>query len=133
MNQVTKDMIHIYRLNKLKYDFAGYTFNNNRELSFHHLIIANRDGGPYIVDNGAILKQRTSHDYIHRIEELDPEIFYLITSEMIDENIKGYLDIQNLRKIRTLLEYFEKEHCSTRTKNGKLLIKESYIRDRIKL
>ena len=46
MKQVTKDMIHIYRLNKLKYDFAGYTFNNNHELSFHHLIIANRDGGP---------------------------------------------------------------------------------------
>lgn len=133
MKQVTKDMIHIYRLNKLKFDFAGYTFKNNRELSFHHLIIANRDGGPYSLDNGAILKQTTSHDYLHRIEEFDPEIFYLITSEMVDENIKGYLDIQNLRKIRDLLLYFEKEHSSTRTKNGKLLIKESYIKERITL
>ena len=32
-----------------------------------------------------------------------------------------------------LLEYFEREYCSTRTNNGKLLIKREYLTDRIKL
>lgn len=133
MKAITREMVKMYKINKLGFDFAGYTYNNSRELSFHHLVIANRDGGLVTIDNGAILKQKTSHDYIHIIEMYDPEIFYLITSEMIDENIKGYLDIKNLRKIRDLLEYFEKEYCSTRTNNGKLLIKREYLTDRIKL
>jgi hypothetical protein len=133
MKDVTKEMIKIFKLKKLGCDFMGYEFVNPNELSFHHLVIANRDGGLVTIDNGAILKQKTSHDYIHVIEMYDPEIFYLITSEMIDENIKGYLDIKNLRKIRDLLEYFEREYCSTRTNNGKLLIKREYLTDRIKL
>lgn len=68
-----------------------------------------------------------------RKEQHDPEIFYLITSELIDENIKRQLTLDSLRRIRTLLEYFEKEHCSIRNKKGDLLIKESYVRDRIRL
>lgn len=43
MKNVTRDMIKIYRINKLKYDFMGYTFNRYEELSFHHLIIPKRD------------------------------------------------------------------------------------------
>ena len=52
---------------------------------------------------------------------------------MIKENEQGRIDIENLRRIRDLLLYFEKEHCSDKTKKGKYLIKESYIRDRIKI
>ena len=133
MKAVTDSMIHIFDMKSLKFDFMGYTFKRKKELSFHHLIVPARLGGTETVNNGAILKRDTSHDYLHRIEHIDPEIFYNITSEMIDENIKRKLDIYNLRKIRDLLEYFEKEHCSDRNKKGKLLIKEEYIKERIKL
>lgn len=92
-----------------------------------------RNGGPETIWNGAILCGKTIHPYLHLIEQYDPEIFYLITSELIDENIKRQLTLDSLRRIRTLLEYFEKEHCSTRNKKGNLLIKESYVRDRIRL
>lgn len=133
MKQVTRDMINEFEMRKLKYDFLGYTFKVEKELSYHHLIIPNRKGGPITRWNGAILVMNTAHDYLHRIESRDEEIFYLITSEMIDENVKGKIDVENLRKIRDLLEYFEKEHCTDRTSKGKPLIKEEYIRRRIKL
>ena len=51
---------------------------------------------------------------------------------MIDQNIKGKLDKDNLRRIKGLLEYFEREHSTDKNKKGKLLIKdEYYIRPRI--
>lgn len=131
MKAITENMIHIYCLKKLKFDFMGYTFKRPLELSYHHLIVPARCGGKETVQNGAILKRTTSHDYLHRIEQVDPDIFYYITSEMEDENIKGKLDLYNLRKIRDLLEQFEKEHCSDRLKKGKMLIKEEYISERI--
>lgn len=139
MKPITRIMIKKYKLMKLKYDFAGYIISNANQLSFHHLIISHKDckklgfGEGYWEFNGAILVQDTAHDYLHLIESRDEEIFSLITSEMIDENVKGRLDIANLRKIRDLLEYFEKQHCADRTNRGKLLIKEEYIRRRIKL
>ena len=133
MKQITKDMIRIYKIKELGHDFAGYKLQKGDIYTYHHNIIAKRNGGPETIWNGAILCGKTIHPYLHLIEQYDPEIFYLITSELIDENILGELSIENLRRIRTLLEYFEKEHCSTRTKKGNLLIKESYVRDRIKL
>lgn len=133
MKQVTIDMLEKYKLLILKYDFMGYNIDRANDISFHHLIIPNRNGGPVAEWNGALLVRNTAHDYLHRIERIDEEIFALITSEMIDENVKGRLDIQNLRKIRDLLEYFEREHCGDRTKKGKVLIKEEYINRRIKI
>ena len=76
--------------------------------------------------------QKTSHDYLHLIESKDYDIFLAITNEMIEENTKGYLDITNLRYINDCLSLFEREHCSDRSKKGKLLIKEDYTR-RIKI
>ena len=78
-----------------------------------------------------MLKQKTSHDYLHIIEKKDTEIFCLITSELIDENIKRKVDIENLRKIRDLLLYFEREHDHDYTKKGKLLIKREYVEGRV--
>ena len=43
MKEVTKEMIELYRIKKLGYDFMGYTFKRANELSFHHLIIPKRD------------------------------------------------------------------------------------------
>lgn len=133
-------MINEFKIYQLGHDFMGYKVQKNEGLSFHHLIVAHRDckkmgieADGYLWWNGSILKQTTSHDYLHLIERIDPEIFYLITSEMIDENIKGRLDRENLLKIRDLLEYFEREHCADHTKKGRSLINPQYVETRIKL
>ena len=134
MRDITKIMIKKYALMKLKYDFMGYEFNNPNQLSFHHLIVPHRLckskglGEGYIEWNGAILRQNTSHDYLHIVERYDLDMFNAITSEMIDENVKGYLDIENIKAIDDILNNFEREYCSARTKKGYPLIKEEYTR-----
>lgn len=133
MDAITREMFKIYKLKKVGLDFMGYRIDKKDNLSYHHLIIPSRMGGKRTIENGALLMQgqyfqdSNSHDYLHLIEHIDYEIFSLITSEMIDQNIKGYLDIQNLKKIRDLLLYFEHEHMNDRSKKGKLLIKQQYL------
>jgi len=133
MKSITRDMIRVYNIKKVGVDFMGYTFKSTESLSFHHLLIPARFGGKEEIQNGAVLNGRTSHPYLHLIEYKDPEIFYLITSEMLDQNIKGRIDIENLRYIRDLLLYFEKEHGDDTTKKGKRLIKWEYKNERIDL
>lgn len=135
MKTITKLMYDEFNIRKLKIDFMGYKVKRKESISFHHLIVARKDCKQlhvpcegYVRWNGALLVQETSHEYLHVIEHIDPEIFYRITSEMIDENIKGKIDIENLRKINDLLLFFEKEHSSDRSKKGKLLIKDIYLR-----
>lgn len=125
MKSITRLMIDYYNLKKI--DFMGYSFTKNNA-SYHHLVVPRRLGGPETIDNGAVLNGKTSHPYLHRIESVDLDMFNHITSEMIDINIKGYLDIYNLRKIDDILTQFEREHSSDTTKKGKLLIKEEYTR-----
>lgn len=138
MREITEQMINDFKIMKIGIDFMGYKVDRKESLSFHHLIIPHRDcklfglGEGYLYWNGAILVQKTSHDYLHLIQQKDIEIFSFITNEMIDENIKGYLDISNLKRIHDCLSLFEREHCSDRSKKGKLLIKEDYTR-RIKI
>lgn len=124
MKYITKLMIDEFNMKNI--DFMGYYFNKNNA-SFHHLIIPRRLGGPEDINNGAILNGFTSHPYLHVIESKDLEIFNLITSEMIDENIKRKIDIYNLKKINDLLSYFEKEHLNDTTKKGKRLIKKEFL------
>lgn len=112
----------------------AYEFSKTQQLSFHHLIIPHRHcekyglGEGYLWWNGVILRQNTSHEYLHVIESKDIDRFNAITSELIDENIKGYLDQENLLAIDDILNSFEKEYSGTYTKKGKLLIKEEYTR-----
>ena len=139
MREITEKMIKDFKIVKLDFDFMGYKVDKKQSLSFHHLVIPHRYcqklglGEGYFYRNGAILRQDTSHDYLHLIEAKDYDLFLAITSEMIDQNIKGYLDKQNLIYIRDCLLTFEREHCSDRTKKGKLLIKEEFIKGRVKL
>ena len=134
MREITKLMIKKYALMKLKYDFMGYPFNQSNQLSFHHLIVPHRLckakdlGEGYLDWNGAILRQNTSHNYLHIIENYDYDMFSAITSEMIDENIKGYLDYENLKAIDDVLTQFEREYCGARTKKGSPLIREEYTK-----
>ena len=136
MKEITKLMIKEYKLMKLGYDFMGYDITNKNNLSFHHLIVPHRNcktmglGEGYLERNGAILNQNTSHDYLHLIEAKDYDMFLAITSELIDENVKGHLDIDNLRRIHDILECFEREHSNDRSKKGKVLIKQEYMRRR---
>ncbi len=131
MKEVTKLMINEFKIKQLGYDFMGYKLQKGDIYTFHHLIIPNRYGGQYARWNGAILFS-TPHQYLHLIEAKDYDMFCYLTSEMIDMNIKGFLDSSNLRKIDDILTLFEREHCSARSKKGKLLIKEEYTR-RVKL
>lgn len=139
MKEITKIMVNDFKIMKLGMDFMGYHVNRKQDLSYHHLIIPRRHckeaglGEGYLYWNGAILRQNTSHDYLHIIEKIDPEIFYELTSEMIDENIKGRLDIDNLKRIHDLLLYFEREHDHDTSKKGKLLIKREFVTGRVKL
>ena len=52
---------------------------------------------------------------------------------MIEENQNKKIDIDNLKRIRDLLLYFEAEHQYDTNKKGKKLIKRKYITDRIDL
>lgn len=125
MKNITHLMIDIYNLKDI--DFMGYVFTKNNA-SYHHLIVPRRNGGPATVENGAVLNGRTSHPYLHIVEGRDYDMFLAITSEMIDENILGHLDIKSLKRIHDILTQFEREHSSDTTKKGKLLIKEEYTR-----
>ena len=137
MRDITKLMILKYNLLELK--FMGYEFNAEKELSFHHLIVPHRlcgvqhiENDGYVEWNGAVLKQSTSHNYLHVIERYDRDMFDAITYEMVQENQKGYLDLKNILYIDDILKKFEREYCGARAKNGKPLIKEEYVRRRIR-
>lgn len=130
---VREEMIRLYQLKRLGFDFMGYTFSNKNQLSYHHLIVPRRFGGKATIENGSILRQNTSHDYLHKIEPIDREVFELITNRMIEMNKNGKLDVENLRIIRDLLLYFEREHDHDKLSSGKSLIKREYVRERIML
>lgn len=134
MKEITKLMIVKYELLKLKYDFMGYPFQRTDQLSFHHLIVPHREckkkglGEGYVEWNGAILRQKTSHDYLHIVERCDRDRFLAITNHMIEENKKGYLDPDDLKAIDDILYSFEKEYLNKSNKKGGSLIRPEYMR-----
>lgn len=125
MKEITKSMIKEFKLRELGFDFMGYKLQKGDIYTFHHLIVPNREGGPYARWNGAILFS-TPHQYLHVIESKDNDRFYYISSELIDINIKGCVDIENIRAIDDVLCSFENEYCGSTTSKGKTLIKEEY-------
>lgn len=133
MRDITKLMIVKYNLLELKYDFMGYSFNKENDLSFHHLIIPHRlckiqnieDEG-YVEWNGAILRQNTAHNYLHIIERYNREMFNAITNYMIEENKQGYIDDKHLLLIDDILCQFEEKYNEATTKRGKRLIRKEY-------
>ena len=125
MDDVTKYMVNCYEIMKKGYDFAGFPISKGN-ISYHHLVQAARDGGPRTVWNGAILNSKSSHPYVHVIENYDEDMFYAITSEMVDENIKGYLDMENILRIYDIMDQFEREYSGKTTKKGKEIIKPEF-------
>ena len=138
MRGITKLMVNDFNLKKLGYDFAGFHFNRTNELSFHHLIVPHKDsksfgiGEGYVYWNGVILVQNTSHDYLHLIERINRPMFLAITDELVKENKQGYVDIDNIRRIHSIMEEFEDKYGDIRGKKGKLLVKREYVENRIK-
>ena len=111
-------------------DWMGYKKGNNDIFTFHHLIIPNRNGGPYSMWNGAILCGKTSHPYLHLIEHVDYNTFCYITSLLIDENVLGKIDLEIIKEIDFVLKEFENKYKHGRGRKGKRLIKQEYmIRD----
>ncbi len=137
MREEKKQLIQDYQLKKLGYDFMGYEFRSLNQLSFHHLIISRKDsarfgiGKGYQYWNGVILRQDTSHRYLHLIESIDYDMFLYLTSELIDIKVQRIILRENLIRINECLELFEREHCADKNKNG-YLIKEEYTLRRIK-
>lgn len=128
MKEITNLMIREFKIKQLGYDFMGYKLQKGDIYTAHHLIIPARQGGKLTRQNTVILCGETSHPYLHLIECKDYKTFCYITSEMIDMNIKGWLDIENLKNINEILNEFEKKHFDDRGKKGKRLIKEEYLK-----
>ena len=138
MKFCSKSIIYNYMLLKLKYDFMGYEFDSIDDLSFHHLLISsqlspllNFDRG-YFECNRVMLSKYTSHEYLHIVELYDLDRFYAITSEMLDEKIKGYVSLENLVAIDDILNGFERDFASQTFPNGHKVIKDSYTKRLVK-
>lgn len=119
-------MINEFKIKELEHDFMGYSLQKGDIYTFHHLIIPNRHGGPYARWNGAILCS-TPHQYLHTIEAIDDKYFGYISSEMIDMNIKGFLDERNIDAIHDILCEFEDRYKNKYSKKGRRLIKPEYL------
>lgn len=128
MKDITKVIMEEYELNGV--DFMGYEL---KRPSYHHLIIPRRMGGKESVENGAVLDSKTSHPYLHIVEGRDYEKFLDITSEIVDEKVKGHLDEKNLERIDDILNCFEKEHSGDTTSKGKPIIKDIFVEGRKKM
>ena len=137
MKEVTKILVSNLKIMKFGYDLMGYDINSEECIDFHHLLIPkknfplvdsngviHRDG---VEDwNGAPLNGDTSHPYLHLIERYDFNIFIDITSEMIDQKIKGRMDPKNIRLIDMRLKDFEEEWDGETSLKGEPLIKDAY-------
>lgn len=119
-------MINEFKIQELGHDFMGYSLQKGDIYTFHHLIVPNRNGGPYARWNGAILFS-TPHQYLHTIENVDDKYFYYLTSEMVDMNIKGFLDERNIDAIHDILCEFEHKYGNQHSKKGRRLIKPEYL------
>lgn len=132
MREVTNLMINDFKIMRTKCDFMGYKVARKESLSFHHMIYPKRDclrlglGDGYLYWNGAILVQGSSHEFLHKIEVYDREMFEYLTCIMINMNKDGNLDKKELLRIRGVLQQFMKEHEGEKTKHGSRIIKPQY-------
>lgn len=129
MKGITKLMFDEFKIAEVGMDFMGFKLNKNDIMTYHHLIIPKRNGGLVTRNNGALI-QRVPHDYLNIIEMIDPVRFAYITSEMIDINVKGFIDPYNIANIHAILDEFEAQHEGETTRKGKLLIKREYKQGR---
>lgn len=129
MKNITRIMIDQWNMKDV--DWLGYKMTRNNPYTFHH-IQKREHGGREIISNGAIIT-KNPHEYIHLIEIKDLEMYIYLNNILKEINNQGYMPIyRQYKAIDSILSQFEREHCSDRTKKGKLLIKEEYTKRLIK-
>lgn len=133
MRKKLKRIMRVYKIHILGYDMMGYTVEDIEDLSYHHLLVPKRYGGPEAFWNGAVLNRLTSHDYLHLIEKFEPDMFYAITKELNEERKAKAIKLENLKRIREILLQFEQEHRYEHTEHGKLIVREDFIDKRVNL
>lgn len=132
MKDVTKSLIHDFQILEKGYDFMSYPPQNPPLtphpdlLTYHHLLIPRRYGGPYSYQNGVIL-YTTPHSYLHVIESISPEHFHYLTAEMFDMKCSASLNPSHLHNIDQILTDFETKYSTHRTSKNKVLIKQPYL------
>lgn len=128
MKSVTRELINIYKPKGI--DWMGYDIRTIHDLTYHH-IQKKEDGGPFTLDNGALLRGDTSHEYLHIIETRDLDMYIYINKILKAINEQGYRPSrEQLLLIRDVLLSFEREHDRDENSKGKLLIKTRYIKGR---
>ena len=129
MGKLTNRIYYDYKLNQTGYDFMGYTFEDKKDLSYHH-IQPRHYGGKTTYENGALLVRSTSHNYIHTIEAIDFKLFIELANELRLEHEDG-ITKEHLLAIRQMLEFFEEKYKYQNTKHGVPIIKEDFVRRRV--
>ena len=128
MKEITREMIRVYKPKGI--DWMGYDINSIRDLTYHH-IQKKEHGGPFTLDNGALLRGDTSHEYLHIIEYKDLDMYLYINNILKQINDQRARPTkQQLLAIRDVLLQFEREHDTETNSKGKLLIKQRYIKNR---
>ena len=130
MSKLREKLYKQYHLEELGYDFLGYTFESKKQLSTHH-IIPKHTGGQTKSRNLCVLNRYTSHNYIHLIEDYDYKVFLQISRELMEQVKQGKIDIQEIKNIFELLQFFEFKFRDETDRNGDLIIKPEYKTKRI--
>lgn len=127
MRGITKLMINEWKMNKT--DWMGYTLEKGEYFSYHHTVIPKCDNGPYSMENGSILIQTASHDYIHTICRYRRDLFNEITDILIEINTQHSMPTQEqLLQFKAILLEFERDFERETTNKGIKIIKPRYLR-----
>lgn len=130
MSRLRERLYKDYDLETLGYDFLGYTFESKKELSTHH-ILPRHSGGQTKKNNLCVLNRFTSHNYIHLIEDYDYKVFLQISSSLLKQVQQGKIDIEEIKRITDLLQFFEFKFRDEEDRHGDRLIKPEYKEKRI--
>ena len=125
MKEIVRQMIELFQMDNI--DWLGYELQEGDIFNFHHIINRSR-GGLEIIDNGSILCNSSSHQYLHIIEYKDFDMYLYLSNILLSINNQRTMpNKQQQLAIESLLQQFEREHCSDTNAKGKPLIREKYI------
>ena len=77
MKAITRELIYLYHPRQI--DWMGYELRSITDLTYHH-IQKREDGGRLTLDNGALLRGDTAHEYLHIIETRDLDMYVYINN-----------------------------------------------------
>lgn len=130
MSRLREKLYKQYKLEEIGYDFLGYTFEDKKELSTHH-ILPRHSGGKTEKSNLCVLNRFTSHNYIHLIEDTDYKVFLELSKYLLEEVSKGEISKEQLLRIADVLQFFEFKYRDEEDRHGERLIRPEYKEKRI--